>query len=293
MSLDLSSPEALLGLSTPQQLAQLVGNRSDAELHEALSAIGVEVALDRVFQGMVEHFLPAKAGGRHAVLEWTVRAPSAVHTYHLKLAGNECSYLRGPSGSAHVRLTAPVALFLRLVAGRTSGLQAYSDGSLSVNGDAVLALQQQTFFDADLSGAQLAISRPSELKRLLAGRSDAEIEAGAQITGLDKVLDQVFDGMVQHFVPRRAGRSGGAFEWSVRTPEGDKVYHLNIDGGRASYRRGGHEKPRVTFMTRLPSFMRLVAGELDGLRALAQGRLKVKGNLLLAKSFQGWFDTAA
>jgi putative sterol carrier protein len=79
----------------------------------------------------------------------------------------------------------------------------------------------------------------------------------------------------------------------VRTTEGDKVYHFTVDGGRASYRRGAAEKPRVTFMTRLPSFLRLVAGELDGIRALAQGRIKVKGNLLLARSFQGWFDTSA
>ena len=293
MSLDLSSPEALLGLSTPQQLAQLVEGRSDAELLEALSAVGVEAALDRVFQGMVDHFLPAKSGGRHAVIEWTVRAPGAAHTYHLKLAGDQISHARGPASVAQVRLTAPVVLFLRVVAGRISGLQAYSDGALGVNGDVVLALLQQTFFDADLSGAKLDISRPSELRRLLQGRNDAEIEVGAEITGLDQVLDQVFDGMVKHFLPKRAGRSGGAFEWSVRTNEGDKVYHFIVDGGRASFRRGAADKHRVTFMTRLPNFLRLIAGELDGLRALAQGKIKVKGNLLLARSFQGWFDTSA
>jgi putative sterol carrier protein len=113
------------------------------------------------------------------------------------------------------------------------------------------------------------------------------------ITGTDNALDKVFQGMVDHFLSEKAGKKRCVIQFSVRTQDGDKLYYLTIDNGDCSYSRGQHRDPNVTLMIRLPNFMRLIAGELDGIMALMQGHLKVKGNILLARSLQSWFDQRA
>jgi putative sterol carrier protein len=258
-----------------------------------VTQLGVDPALTQAFTSMAARYLPARAKGERALIQWEIDTPEGKKVHCINVDGATCTHTPGAATNPRVTIGVSVANFLRLIAGRLNGLQAYSNGDLRMSGDTVIAQLQQMWFDVDLREAKIDISTPSQLRKLLGGRADAEIEAGVLITGTDNALDKVFQGMVDHFLPEKAGKKRVVIQFSVRTQDGDKTYYLSIDNGACSYSRGQHRDPNVTLMIRLPNFMRLIAGELDGIMALMQGHLKVKGNILLARSLQSWFDQRA
>ncbi|MDH5674371.1 MAG: SCP2 sterol-binding domain-containing protein [Myxococcales bacterium] len=285
--------EASFDISTPEELAAMLEGKSDAEVEAEIARLGLDVALDKVFDSMVERFLPERAsepGLSGAVILWRLQTPDGLRAYSMRLEAGTCTVEKGELPSPRVSLTTRIPVFLRVIAGRLNGLQAYSSGQLQVQGDQTLALLQQRFFDVDLSQAELSISTPRELARLLSGRSDAEIRAGTSVTGAERALEQVFQGMVEHYLPRKGPRRRAVVEFSIRTDEGDKLYQFSADRGGASYGKGSREKSSVRLMMSLPNFLRMVAGQLGGIEALAQGKVKVRGNILLARGVQSWFD---
>jgi putative sterol carrier protein len=279
------------GVETPEELAELIEGLSEDEIGAAVARVGVDEALDEVFRAMAARFDASRAPGARARIRWDVRpAEGPVRSYLLALENGACTVGEPGGPPPDVALAAPVATFLRLVAGTLSGLQAFSSGGLAVTGDVALALRQQVWFDADMSRAELAISTPSELARLLEGRTDAEIEAGVQVTGTDRALERVFKGMVDHFLTRQAGRKPAVVEFVIATPDGERTYQFVSDRAGARYWEGRRDKPNVKLHVRLPEFLRMVAGRLDGIRAFAQGKVRVRGNLLIARKIPGWFD---
>ncbi len=276
--------------STPDQLAALLDGRSDAEIVNACNEQGIDTVLDAVFEAMVTRFVPAQASGVDAVVTWNLETPIGMRSYALTVRGGQCSMQRGAGSSLRVGLTATIPVFLRIIAGRLNGLQAFSDGALRVTGEAVLALKQQLWFGVDMSQAGLKMSKPSELARVLEGRSDEELEAGVELTGIDTALDQVFRGMVEQYLPHKGPRKRSIVAFSVRTSAGDRLYQFIADPHGAAFERGSKEKPDVTLMMRSATFLRIVSGKLDGLIALAQGKIKFRGNILLARKVQSWFD---
>lgn len=280
----------LLEISTPEQLAEQLEDQSDAEVAALAAELGVDKVVDKVFATMVERFLPGKAPSGSTTVQWNIETSSGLQAVSLTAAGGQCTVQRGTASAPAVTINASLPVFLRVVSGSVNGLQAYSDGQLRVSGQQVLALGQQLWFNVDLSRAKLTISTPRELARLVEGRSDEELEAGVAITGVDAALDQVFVGMVDHYLSHKGPRKRTVVEFSIRTQVGDKLLQFVADGERSSYHVGSTEKPVVTLLLRMPTFLRIVSGKVDGLIALAQGHIKLRGNILVARNVQGWFD---
>src|SRR6476661_2612781 len=134
-------------ISTPKQLAEMVADRSDKDILEAVSAIGVEKALDKVFDGMKAQFLPKKAAGQTAVIQWQVTAFDKSHPYQVLVTNGDIDVKAGTAPSPRVTLTIPLPDFLRLVTGKLNGQQAFFTGKLKLGGDMMFAMTQQGWFD--------------------------------------------------------------------------------------------------------------------------------------------------
>jgi putative sterol carrier protein len=96
--------------------------------------------------------------------------------------------------------------------------------------------------------------------------------------------------MVAHFLPERAKRKSAVVEFVIRTPDGERTYQFVADRAGARYQSGRVDKPNVKLQMRFPDFLRMAAGRLDSIRAFTQGKVRVRGNLLLARKIPGWFD---
>jgi putative sterol carrier protein len=126
-------------------LGKAIDGRSDDEINQALAG-KYDQTVAEVFEGMKRHFLPEKAGGQSAVIQYNVKAPDAVHTYQIKVDGTQCEVSKGTTDPARVTLTLAFPDFLRLVSGKLNGVQAYFTGKLKVAGDAMFAQTMQGWF---------------------------------------------------------------------------------------------------------------------------------------------------
>lgn len=135
-----------LQIETPDQLATMIDGRSDTEIVEGLKTLGVDSALDKVFQGMVDAFRADRASGADAVIQWDVETPEGPRTYQLAVQNGKCTWNRGTSQNGKVTLAATAPNFLRLITGRLNGMQAYFQGKLKVSGDVMLAQKQEGWF---------------------------------------------------------------------------------------------------------------------------------------------------
>lgn len=277
-------------ISTVEQLAEQLAGKADGDIDTMVAALGVDAVLDRVFALLQERFAPARAPSIAATVLWNIVTPAGLRPTWLTVQAGRLAIEKGPARTAHATIDASLPVFLRVVCGSVHGLQAFSDGSLRVVGDETLALLQQQWFDVDRTRARLTISTPRELARLVEGRSDEVLDSAVAATGVDRVLTQICKGMVEHYRESRGPRKRTIVEFSLRTKDGDRILQFVASGGACSYHQGRHEEPQVTLAMRMPTFLRIASGKLDGIRALAQGSIKLRGSLLTARSVPGWFD---
>jgi putative sterol carrier protein len=137
--------------------------------------------------------------------------------------------------------------------------------------------------------ADFQASSPEELKALIDGRSDDEINAGLKAGGTESALDKVFQGMVDAFLPAKAGGQNAVIQYDVNGPDGKLSYQLKVADGKAALLKGSPESARVTLALSAPDFLRLVTGKLNGQTAFFQGKLKLSGDMMFAQTMQSWF----
>ncbi|HEX4478601.1 MAG TPA: SCP2 sterol-binding domain-containing protein [Polyangiaceae bacterium] len=130
---------------------------------------------------------------------------------------------------------------------------------------------------------------PEELRALIAGRSDDEINAGLRTSGVGPALDKVFEGMVAAFLPEKAGGTSAVIQYDVNGIDGKHSYQLKVADGKCQFQKGSPDSARVTLTLSAPDFLRLVTGKLNGQTAFFQGKLKLSGDMMFAQTMQSWF----
>ncbi len=130
------------------ELATMIEGRSDEEIKSGLEAQGgVDAVLATVFEGMVAAFQPAKAAGKSTVIQYDVTAPDVTRSYQITVANGACSLSKGTPAVANVTLTLSVPSFIRLVAGKLNGQEAFMTGKLKLGGDITVAMVMQSWFE--------------------------------------------------------------------------------------------------------------------------------------------------
>jgi putative sterol carrier protein len=129
-----------------RELAGQLQGRSDEEITMGIEVQGVNAVLEQVFAGMAAAFVPARAAGQHAVVQYDVAAPGGVRTWQLTIADGRCEAVRGAAGAARVTLALGLPDFMRLVAGLVPGPQLFMTGKLKLTGDPMFAQVMQSWF---------------------------------------------------------------------------------------------------------------------------------------------------
>jgi putative sterol carrier protein len=127
-------------------LAALIDGRSDDEITKGAQEGGLDTVLGQIFDGMAAAFKPAAAGNQSAVIQYDVTAPDGTHSYQLKIANGVCAAAKGATGPARITLTLALPNFLRMVAGKLNGQEAFMTGKLKLAGDMGLAMVMQSWF---------------------------------------------------------------------------------------------------------------------------------------------------
>ena len=128
------------------ELAATLEGRTDEEITKGVEAQGVENVLGPCFAGMAEAFLPEKAAGQSAVIQYDITASGKTYSYQLKVADGKCEVVKGAAGPARTTLGLSAADFLRLITGKLNGMQAFVAGKLRLTGDMMFAQVMQGWF---------------------------------------------------------------------------------------------------------------------------------------------------
>ena len=138
------------------------------------------------------------------------------------------------------------------------------------------------------------MSSPTAMKESVVGKSDEEIlKSSEESGGAQAVLDQMFEGMVTAFKPEAAAGKSAVLAYEIGTPAGPVSYALKVDQGTCELHKGPVESARITMVMSFPDWLRLAAGEIDGMKAFMGGKLKIRGDMMFAQQMATWFETPA
>ena len=135
-----------LGGLSEEQIAEALKGATDEQILEGFRAVGVKDALDRTFNTMQEHFLPDKAEGVTADVQWNVTDQGEEFPYVASIADGKCTITSDKAASPRVALTMDLVTFVRLIMGQAQGPQLFMTGKLKVAGDLMFAQRVSGFF---------------------------------------------------------------------------------------------------------------------------------------------------
>jgi putative sterol carrier protein len=140
----------------------------------------------------------------------------------------------------------------------------------------------------DISAVEIT---PEQFAELVRNASDSELEGGIRSAGIETVLDRIFEGMQQRFLPEKAADVETDVQWVVTDQGNEHPYKVSIKGGMCTAERGRSDAPKVTFTLALVPFLRLIAGQENGVQLFMKGALKVGGDLMFSQRVQTFFAT--
>jgi len=95
--------------------------------------------------------------------------------------------------------------------------------------------------------------------------------------------------MKEAFDPSKAAGQSAIIQYDLETPQGVVNYQLNVDNGTCTVEKSSDGEPRITLAMSMPNFVRLMAGELDGMTAFTSGQLKISGDMMFSQTMTSWF----
>ncbi|HJR44869.1 MAG TPA: SCP2 sterol-binding domain-containing protein [Actinomycetota bacterium] len=134
-------------LPDPAQLAELVKGMSDEDLKAQLDQLGNDVVLKEIFDRMPEAFLPDKAKGVTAVMQYDIATDGGVKQWTVTVDNGTCTTSEGPADGPRLTLALGIVDFVRLIFGQAEGPQLFMGGKLKLSGDMMFAMQMQSYFD--------------------------------------------------------------------------------------------------------------------------------------------------
>jgi putative sterol carrier protein len=130
---------------------------------------------------------------------------------------------------------------------------------------------------------------PDQFAQLVAAATDEQLAEGVAVNR-EPLLEEIFTRWPEQFRPERAGDVNAVVEWQVTHDDGGHdSWQIAIADGACSVTREGDADPDVTFRCGPVDLIRLIAGAEAGPKLFVFGRLKIRGNLMLAARFQGFF----
>jgi putative sterol carrier protein len=130
------------------EFAAMLAGVDDVTVEEQVVARDVDSVLTQIFEEMARRFLPQRAGGRSAVVQYDIALrDGSVRTWQVSVAGGACTVRAGTGSPAQVTVQMALPRFLRLLSGSLDPVAAFMSGDLRVRGDLVLAQLMQGWFD--------------------------------------------------------------------------------------------------------------------------------------------------
>jgi alkyl sulfatase BDS1-like metallo-beta-lactamase superfamily hydrolase len=126
------------------------------------------------------------------------------------------------------------------------------------------------------------------LSVMIGGKSDEEIvEFVETLGGLEPVLELVFALMPQELDPAKA--KDCVLGWEISQGDQTFTYRTEIKNGTLTAERRAPDDANAVIVASMPEFLRIIIEEVEAPKEYVLGKLKVRGDLVLAYSLPAMF----
>lgn len=132
---------------TAEEFAGLVANATDEQIVEVIHSVGTKETLNRIFDNFPERFVPEKAQGVDAEIQFVVTDEGEEHPHLVTVRNGTCTTEEKRADDPKVTLTTDLVSFVKLITGQAQGVQLFMTGKLKVSGDLMFSQRIMTFFE--------------------------------------------------------------------------------------------------------------------------------------------------
>jgi putative sterol carrier protein len=143
----MAAEEPDLSSISPEEFARMVAVATDEQIVHAVHAVGTEPTLNRVFEGMQSRFVPDRAVGVDAEIQFAIHDDGNEYAHLVSIHDGTCSVAPATAEDPKVTLATDLVSFLKMVAGKVGGPQLFMTGKLKISGDLFFATRIMGFFD--------------------------------------------------------------------------------------------------------------------------------------------------
>jgi putative sterol carrier protein len=143
----MAAEEPDLSSISPEEFARMVAAATDEQIVHAVHAGGTEPTLNRVFEGMQSRFVPDRAVGVDAEIQFAIHDDGNEYAHLVSIHDGTCSVAPATVEDPKVTLATDLVSFLKMVAGKVGGPQLFMTGKLKISGDLFFATRIMGFFD--------------------------------------------------------------------------------------------------------------------------------------------------
>lgn len=102
---------------------------------------------------------------------------------------------------------------------------------------------------------------------------------------------EYYETLAQRFVPAAAKGVDAVYQWELSGSAG-RIFHAIVRDGQLAIHDGPHPKPTVALAMDADDYVKVVNGDMDGMRAFTSGKGKVKGSVRAAMKMRDLFPAA-
>ncbi len=103
-------------------------------------------------------------------------------------------------------------------------------------------------------------------------------------------VQEYFDTLGQRFVQEASKGVEAVFQFDI-SGDGGGTWHVVVKNGGMSVATGTHEKPSAVVTASADDYVKIANGDMNGLRAVMTRRMRISGNLVMARKMQHMFPT--
>lgn len=101
-------------------------------------------------------------------------------------------------------------------------------------------------------------------------------------------VQEIFEEMPDHFLPQAAAGLDVVYQFEI-TGEQASTWHVIIKDQNCEAIEGAHPSPKVIYTMEDVVFIDIITGTMSGQTALFTGKLKLKGDFMLAQKMESLF----
>jgi len=101
---------------------------------------------------------------------------------------------------------------------------------------------------------------------------------------------EYFDTLDKRFVNSAASGVNAVYQFSL-SGDGGGDWAVVVNDGAMEVVPGAHDSPSATITADAANYVKIANGDMNGLRAVMTGKMKVSGNIVLARKMQQMLPT--